>query len=794
MFSSLCFTCNALILPSICLIFLIFEFAHFSLFQVGIQYAVGVGAFCRVACHQRTSSHKLHPMCTARTVRIQDRSSRDLTREGQPCQMPVAGEYHYPKNGLHRFMNVAFRLFFHDATVSYCTFILVLRSVGNGHFRRSRNRSSVTSTRSSGSDKTLTSEPLNHEIHLDSQFSRAHHARDDRMFQARSSLLPQRLDTHPASHVDNVPNHLDPTALAQKVLSETVHQRYALEVMQGESIRTLKEKQHLREQMEEAESVQSDMTSQMTETPPPLPADPPPPLDEQDCSTPTSTSSHFILPPQSSSSSLPYAYTTTSQKPVASVLPSVYAGSRSYSHMRDHSDGETMKKQFMSDDPKGGQEELKSKPPLPMKPKTVTFSDDVRSNSSKKMEGSVSSSSNTVNSGNNSSKSDEIVKNSVKNLTSKFEQQSMSNFQPTSSNSPNDRNLGANRNLTPRGYQPPPPYPGHRPGQESHRPPLPPAPAAESEKPQVNGYRHTSQSSLCSDQSTVSTISESSSVLADQQSPNGNGFDVSRNWYDSDSESLPSLPPVSSDSQGTSRYGRMNDHNKSFDSNASEPTLSVPVFAQADKIRSIYQSQNGFTSHAFHSRDTIEVVTAPDLPGYSQESGFFNESGDTSVPSPAHPISLNQSHSRRPITCYNPEPVYQNLPEFDGVNRPEDGGSSSSSRQPPPPPVRSVSRNLSHFTAHSDGRPLAPYTGALPLTHNNGDYSRKDVPAGSAGTRVPSSIAGDWRGAPPPYHAAVNKLRANGVPGSNPGALGPPHNQNKSENSAFSPTLNVSKC
>ena len=569
----------------------------------------------------------------------------------------------------------------------------------------------MTSTRSSGSDKTLTSEPVNHEIQLDSQFSRAYSCgRDDKLFYTRGSLLPQRHDAHPMGSTDNAANHLDPTTLAQKVLSETVQQRQALEIMQGESIRNLKQKQQIREQMEDAESVQSDLTSHVTETPPPLPSEPPPQLDEQDCSTPTSTSSHFILPPHPTSS-LPYAVSTTSHKPVASVLPSVYTGTRSFSHTKNG--GETSKTHFMLDDQKSG--ELKSKPPLPLKPKTVTFSDDVRSNSSKKDEDNPSISSSTVNSGNKITNTDEFVKNSVKKLTSQFEQQSVSNLHPTGrATSSGDRTSNATHIVAPRGYQPPPPYPGNRAGQELRRPPIPPTISAESDRSHQNGYRHTSQSSLCSDQSTVSTLSESSSVLADQRSPDENAFDVSRNWYDSDSESLPSLPPVSPDSQASTRYGRMTDHNKSFDSNTSEPTLSVPVFAQADKIRSIYQSQNGFTSHSFHSRDTIEVVTAPDLPGYSQESGFFNESGDTSLPSPA---SLHQSHLRRPITCYNPDPVYQNLPETEDVNRQNNGGPIS--RQAPPPPVRSVSRNLSNFVSHSDGKPPAQYPGAPPSTHNN---------------------------------------------------------------------------
>ena len=70
---------------------------------------------------------------------------------------------------------------------------------------------------------------------------------------------------------------------------------------------------------------------------------------------------------------------------------------------------------------------------------------------------------------------------------------------------------------------------------------------------------------------------------------------------------------------------------------------------------------------------------------------------------------------------------------------------------------------------------------------------RNAASPGNTGSRVPSNTASEWRMAPPPYHAAVNKLRTNGVPGSHPGTLGP-NNQNKSENSAFSPTLHVSKC
>ena len=309
----------------------------------------------------------------------------------------------------------------------------------------------MASTRSSGSDKTLTSEPVNHEIQLDSQFSRAYsNGRDDKLFYTRGAFLPQRLDTHPVGHVDSGTNHLDPTTLAQKVLSETVQQRQALEIMQGESLRNLKQKQQIREQMEDAESVQSELTSHVTEMPPPLPSEPPPQLDEQECSTPTSTSSHFTLPPHPTSS-LPYAVSTTSHKPVASVLPSVYSGTRSFSNTKDSA--ETSKRHFMPDDQKSGKDELKSKPPLPLKPKTVTFSDDVRSNSSKNDEDSPPSSSSM---GNKMSNTDEFVKNSVKKLTSQFEQQSVSNLHPAGRvNSPAERTLNATQIVPPRGVPTP---------------------------------------------------------------------------------------------------------------------------------------------------------------------------------------------------------------------------------------------------------------------------------------------------------------------------------------------------
>ena len=597
--------------------------------------------------------------------------------------------------------------------------------------------------------------------------------------------------------MENSMTHLDPTALAQRVLTETVQERYALEVMQGESLRNLKQKQLMRE-MEEVEALQSDVTSHANETPPPLPCEPPPQMDEPECSTPTSTSSQFTLPPNPASS-LPYLV-TSSNKPVASVLPSVYSGTRLFTKTSDN--GKYPPKIHMKpDDDQSDKPEIKPKPPLPLKPKTVTFSDDVRSNVGTKGENSRTRNSDVANNENNNCRNDELVPSSVKKLTSKFEQQSISNFKSTAKNdSPGERNLSAGHFMTPRGYQPPPPYPGHRVGQESRPPNGVSLPSAETDRKVQGGHQHASQSSLCSDQSTISTISESSSVLADQQPPNGSAFDVSKNWYDSDSESLPSLPPISSiDSHDASQYGRSDDHNKSFDSTLNEPTLSVPVFAQADRIRSIYQSQNGYTSSAFHTRDTIEVVTAPDLPGYSQESGFFNDSGDPSFAASTQPLAnLHQSHSRRPITCYDPEPVYQNLPGSEESPRQNDSGFSD--RQPPLPPVRSVSKHFTHFPSQPNGRPApAPQHNApahlshIPATSSNddADYMRNNVPVDSTGPRIRNGAIPGWKPAPPPYHAAVNKLRTSGTAGSH--AQGP-QNQTRSGPSTFSSTLHVSKC
>ena len=657
----------------------------------------------------------------------------------------------------------------------------------------------MTSTRSSGSDKTLTSEPINHD--LDSQFHGAYWNGDDKISHPRSSVLSHRPAVHSLNSVENSMAHLDPTTLAQRVLSETVRERYALEVMQGESLRSLKQKQVMRE-MEEVNSLQSDVTSHVNETPPPLPSEPPPQMDEPDCSIPTSTSSHFTLPPNPASC-LPYSV-NSSNKPVASVLPSVYSSSRSFAQTNDKGKYHT-KLYPMRDDHQNGKPELKPKPPLPLKAKTVTFSDDVRNDASNIGENSPATDDDTANNENNNCKNNEIVKNSVKKLTSKFEQQSISATNnnrttkaTTKTDSPVERNSSASHFMTPRGYQPPPPYPGHKVGQEPRQCNGMHLSTAETDKKVQSGHQHVSQSSLCSDRSTISTISESSSVLPDQQPPGEMGFDASKNWYDSDSESLPSLPPISSDSHVTSRYGRSDDHNKSFDSTLSEPTLSVPVFAQADKIRSIYQNQNGYTSSTFHSRDTVEVVTAPDLPGYSQESGFFNDNGDPSFSAPPEPpANLHQSQSRRPITCYDSEHVYQNLPGSEDSPRQNDSGFSD--RQPPPPPIRSVSKHLSHFTSQPNGRPVpepqynvSPHLNRVLFASSNGDSGdcmRNNVPVENTVSRLTNGAIPGWKPAPPPYHSAIN--RTNGPAGSH---IPTPQNQNRSKRSAFSSTLHVSKC
>ncbi len=574
----------------------------------------------------------------------------------------------------------------------------------------------------------------------------------------------QEMDTA-NSHLNN----LDPTSLAQRVLNETVQQRYALEVMQRESIRSLKERQFLRD--EDAHSQQNAahdtkravaLESDISETPPPLPTGPPP-QDERDCSTPTSTSSHFTLPPNPSSA-LPYSATTTSSKPVASVLPSVYAGSRTFTQREDSGQ-------------RSDKTEFKPKPPLPAKPKSVTFSDSVKSKSN------PSSPQKEEDSAKKSVNGDGIAVSSVKKLTSKFEQQS-------SSNNAKGADDSASRFITPRGYQPPPPYPGHRPRQAQ-------PPSHTSLQKNTNGPQHISQSSMGSDQSTVSTISESSSVLAERQVTRMEEFDSHRNWYDSDSESLASLPPVSSDSHATSsRYGRGDGHGEINDA-----SLSVPAFAQADKIRSIYQSQNGYTSSAFRSRDTVDVVSAPDLPGYSQEAGYFGDSGEVTFPSSSQPMGYSYpNHSQPSVAYHHSDAVYQNLPEVNGgASFPQNEGGNFRKGHPPPPPVRTASRNLSHFQSHLNEPPAHFMPSPSQANHvpSRTNADQRTIPGSNADNTAPGRTAGGvaaWKGAPPPYHAAVSisKLRGGGVPSGNQSSG--QYNQTNNERSAFTTTLHVSKC
>ncbi len=564
--------------------------------------------------------------------------------------------------------------------------------------------------------------------------------------------------------------------------------------MQRASVRSLREKQMQRRLDEVTPPRRDSLDGQVgssvngDKTPPPLPTEPPPAVDEPECSTPTSSiSSHVTLPPNPNSS-LPYTVTTTSSKPVASVLPSVYAGSKTFMRRDD-----TTTKEPSTPNHRGEGAEQSVRPPVPAKPKSVTFSDDVRSGSNSAGVNGFSPPDQRPGIHRETSpvKKDEFRQNSVKNLMSKFEQQSIS-----TSSVPSTGNSApvTTSHVTPRGYQPPPPYPGHRLGQETSRVAGATNSRRDTGRPAQNGPQHFSQSSVGSDQSTVSTISESSSVLAETQPPAAEPEDLngSRNWYDSDSESQASLPAVSLDSHGTTASSR-------YSSQSRDPALSVPVFAQADKIRSIYQSQNGYTSSAFHARDTIEVVTAPDLPGYSQEAGYFMDSGEPSVLNPAlHPLGAPyQGQARNPVTSYYPDPVYENLPESN-VDSGQPAGSGFSKRQPPPPPLRTASWNFSQFQPQVNGASSSSAgTHTVDAQARNNFHVRREGSVESSNRWPRGSAVGsqEWRAGPPPYHAAlsISKLRANGV-AAPAGPAGAPGHANEEQRSAFSTTLHVSTC
>ena len=423
---------------------------------------------------------------------------------------------------------------------------------------------------------------------------------------------------------------------------------------------------------------------------------------------------------------------SSSSKPVASVLPSVYQQSGISSGMNVQITTRANMKQvdkLATSQPSGsgrnlqvGQESdksngvFKNKPSYPPKPKMVTFSDEIKTKevkshditgpgeSSRSLNGvdsNISGESNPpheeepVDVGNNlitrgenliTRSEDTFVKNSVKSLMSKFEQSSITDSSPTV-----PKHTGwapipstAGQVLNPSGYKAPPPYPGHR-GNSEVRPSENTGntpylghnsstqslgsnstherqgissnfsvPVASSPRMPGGSY-HASQSSIGSDQSGLSTISESSSTLehlaaqsdtlAPFHSDLSRGYpgehtmpESGRNWYESDSESLPSLPPGSPDSYPI-RHAHNDDPNRSFDSCASDgPKLTPPTFAHGSKIMSMYQSRNGFNSNSFDPSSTFE------------------------------PSFDNRPQSRAPITGYqgnaqrNLSPIYQNLP------------------------------------------------------------------------------------------------------------------------------------
>ena len=202
---------------------------------------------------------------------------------------------------------------------------LTLKSTGSSAFRRNRGRSSVTSTKSSASDKTLTGD-VNVEAEqycLDSQDGNTNQAKGDTKVPSsgknekrenkkdmKTVATSDVADPDTSVDADYKSNHgdlwsaddelesvshgqngqsllLDPTVLARKVLAETRQERMALEHMQRLSIHTLQEKQN---------GTDIDVSS------------------DADIQTSTSGVGSLLSSPQTSSSAI---------KPVGCVAPSV---------------------------------------------------------------------------------------------------------------------------------------------------------------------------------------------------------------------------------------------------------------------------------------------------------------------------------------------------------------------------------------------------------------------------------------------------------------------------------------
>ncbi len=467
---------------------------------------------------------------------------------------------------------------------------------------------------------------------------------------------------------------------------------------------------------------------------------------------------------------------TSSNKPVASVLPSVYQQSVISSGLDVQISTRANMKQadkLATSQPSSNSRELqgghgsdksngvfKNKPSYPPKPKMVTFSDEIKTKEVKSVGGESSSplSENTRHQGGDSSvringidsnlsgecnssheeepvdvgdnlitrSEDTFVKNSVKTLMSKFEQSSLSESSP-----PVPKHTGrapipstAGQTGKPSGYKAPPPYPGHRnnsemqptrnPGNLQYQGPSATTqysgPSSTAARPGINanfsvpvvssprmpgGSYHVSQSSIGSDQSGLSTISESSSTLehlaAQSDTPAPFPTDLSqgypgehslpesgRNWYESDSESLPSLPPGSPDSYPL-RHAQIEDPNRSFDSCASDgPKLTPPTFAHGSKIMSMYQSRNGFNPNSFDPSSTFEP-------------SFDNR------PQSRAPITAYQGNTRHNISpIYQNLPANRNLPSFPTVNHTPSSIPANHS-----PPSMSGSRQLNGSATHT---------------------------------------------------------------------------------------------
>ncbi len=105
-------------------------------------------------------------------------------------------------------------------------------------FRRTRTRGSVASTRSSASDKTLTNEEGTvSEKPRRRDGSETRHKRREGKVEAADENVVDTVGTSPGSVT------MDPTMVAQKVLAETFPQRMALEHMQRASLQHLAHKQ-----------------------------------------------------------------------------------------------------------------------------------------------------------------------------------------------------------------------------------------------------------------------------------------------------------------------------------------------------------------------------------------------------------------------------------------------------------------------------------------------------------------------------------------------------------------------